>query len=149
MGRFRAAVAEGHLAHVWRPGQKHAPDVHGWCRAEDHPTVQRLQQQLSEYMAGQRTAFTLPLRVSGSAFAQAVYSTLAQVPYGQVISYGQLATAAGYPKAARAVGRAMAHNPLLLVIPCHRVVSGNGSLGGYAAGAELKRLLLSIEQTQR
>ena len=102
-------------------------------------------EQLAEYFAGTRAAFDLPLAIGGSDFARRVYEELARVPFGETVSYKRLAVAAGSPKAARAVGSACGANPLLVLIPCHRVVCSDGSLGGYALGVDRKRWLIEHE----
>ncbi len=103
-----------------------------------------LERQLAQYFAGERRSFALPLRPVGSAFQLAVWAAMCRIPYGRVVSYGQLAAALGRPRACRAVAQAVAHNPLLLLQPCHRVVAAEG-LGGFRAGVEKKRLLLRME----
>ena len=100
--------------------------------------------QLQEYFSGKRKEFDLPLKISGTAFQQAVYRALIQVPFGQTTTYGLLAAQAGYPGAARAVGTAMRNNRLVIVVPCHRVLAAGG-LGGYSCGLEIKRRLLRLE----
>jgi len=102
--------------------------------------------QLEEYFTGRRTAFDLPLdlRLSGG-FRRAVLARLREVAYGTTSSYAALATAAGSPRAVRAVGTACATNPLPVVVPCHRVVRSDGALGGYVGGPEAKRTLLTLE----
>jgi methylated-DNA-[protein]-cysteine S-methyltransferase len=102
--------------------------------------------ELDEYFAGTRRAFDLPLdfRLS-SGFRRSVLAHLPEIGYGRTESYAQVATAAGSPRAVRAVGSACATNPLPLVVPCHRVVRSDGSFGGYRGGPEAKRLLLSLE----
>ena len=102
--------------------------------------------QLSEYFAGKRTEFDLPLDVEGTAFQKSVWKQLLQIPYGETRSYGDIAKSIGKPAAARAVGMANHNNPVAIVIPCHRVVGQNGSLTGYAGGLHLKEQLLSIER---
>ena len=101
--------------------------------------------QLAEYFSGSRREFHLPLRPRGSGFQQRVWQALQQIPYGQTRSYGQIAEAIGAPKAARAVGLACNRNPLLILIPCHRVVGRDGRLVGYAGGLDRKERLLSLE----
>lgn len=101
--------------------------------------------QLREYFAGERTAFDLPLAPVGSEFQRMVWDQLRRMGYGDVTDYGSLGTRIGRPRAARAVGRANATNPIPIVIPCHRVIGANGSLTGYAGGMEAKRLLLDLE----
>ncbi len=102
--------------------------------------------QLDEYFAGERKAFDLPLKLQGTPFQMGVWEALSRIPYGSTVTYGDLAAAAGYPRAARAVGNAMRKNPLWLLIPCHRVV-GASDLGGYGGpeGAPIKRRLLILE----
>lgn len=102
--------------------------------------------QLEEYFAGQRQAFNLPLAPSGTEFQRRVWAALAEIPYGETRSYGQIATAIGRPGASRAVGMANGRNPVSIVVPCHRVVGASGSLTGYAGGAERKQFLLDLER---
>lgn len=104
--------------------------------------------RLVRYFAGERVDLSAPMEFpSVSEFRRRVWEVTAQVPYGKVVTYGGVATRAGRPGAARAVGQAMAHNPLPLVVPCHRVVAANGGLGGFSAegGLQLKRRLLGLE----
>ncbi|HEY4004885.1 MAG TPA: methylated-DNA--[protein]-cysteine S-methyltransferase [Pseudonocardia sp.] len=102
--------------------------------------------EIEEYFARRRTGFDLPLdlRLAGG-FRREVLNHLAEIRYGHTASYAQLAAAAGNPKAVRAVGTACGHNPLPIVLPCHRVVRSDGSPGGYVGGAEAKHTLLSLE----
>jgi len=101
--------------------------------------------QLAAYFDGTRKTFDLPLLPRGTPFQLAVWEALLRVPYGTTTSYGGLAAALGQPGASRAVGGANHRNPLPVVIPCHRVVGANGTLGGYAGGVRFKRLLLDLE----
>jgi len=101
--------------------------------------------QLREYFAGKRRRFDLETEPRGSVFQQAVWQELLRIPYGETRSYSELAAAVGRPGAARAVGRAVATNPISIVIPCHRVVGSDGSLTGYAGGLEFKKGLLALE----
>ena len=103
--------------------------------------------QLSEYLQGERKTFDLPLRMKGTAFQQNVWRALLEIPYGETRSYKQIAEAIGNPKAVRAVGMANNRNPLLVVVPCHRVIGANGKLIGYAAGIEKKEFLLRLEKS--
>ena len=103
--------------------------------------------ELQEYFAGKRTEFTVAALPYGSAFQQRVWSALSRVPYGRVVTYGALAAAIGQPTACRAVASAVGKNPLLILIPCHRVVAAAG-LGGFSAGLEAKRTLLALEGVQ-
>ncbi|HXT95860.1 MAG TPA: methylated-DNA--[protein]-cysteine S-methyltransferase [Polyangia bacterium] len=101
--------------------------------------------QLDEYFAGRRTRFDLSLAPRGTAFRQEVWRALRRIPYGQTSSYGEIARAIGKPAASRAVGGANHHNPIAIVIPCHRVVGADGSMTGYGGGLDRKELLLALE----
>lgn len=105
----------------------------------------QLKQELVEYFAGSRHEFEVELKLAGSPFQRAVWQALLQVPYGRTVTYSALAAEIGKPRASRAVGNAMAANPLPIVIPCHRVTAAGGKLGGYSGGVEKKRFLLSLE----
>ena len=103
--------------------------------------------QITEYLSGKRQKFDLPLKITGSDFQKKVYSALLGIPYGKTASYGEIAAKTGNPKAARAVGGACNKNPILLAVPCHRVVGASGSLTGFAAGIEIKKKLLELEKS--
>ena len=107
--------------------------------------IAQASRQLAEYFRGERQVFDLPLAPHGTSFQLAVWDALAQVPYGQTVSYGELADQAGRPGCARAVGSAMAANPLAVVLPCHRVVGSDGRLTGFGGGLHRKRFLLELE----
>ncbi|HZL64375.1 MAG TPA: methylated-DNA--[protein]-cysteine S-methyltransferase [Thermoleophilia bacterium] len=109
------------------------------------PVLQAAAEQLAAYFAGELREFTLPLRPAGTPFQLAVWETLRHIPYGETVSYGELATRLGRSGAARAVGRANALNPLPVVVPCHRVIGADGTLTGYAGGLSMKRTLLALE----
>jgi methylated-DNA-[protein]-cysteine S-methyltransferase len=102
-------------------------------------------EQLSEYFAGERSEFDLPLAPEGTAFQRKVWNALCTIPYGETLSYGGLARRIGQPTAARAVGLANGSNPLPIVVPCHRVIGADGSLTGFGGGIERKRWLLAHE----
>ena len=101
--------------------------------------------ELLEYLAGGRRAFDLPLAPRGTPFQRKVWAALADIPYGQSVTYGELARRVGCPKGSRAVGQANHRNPLPIFLPCHRVVGAGGALTGYAGGLELKQWLLRLE----
>lgn len=101
--------------------------------------------ELREYFAGKRRDFTVTLRPQGTAFQLAVWKALRAIPYGETISYGELARRIGRPSASRAVGAANGANPLPIIVPCHRVIGANGSLTGFGGGVETKRFLLGLE----
>lgn len=101
--------------------------------------------QLDEYLEGKRKVFDVPVKVQGTDFQVKVWEALKTIPFGHTISYGELAEKAGYPGAARAVGGAMRDNRIPIFIPCHRVITSDGKLGGYSCGLEVKKKLLQIE----
>jgi methylated-DNA-[protein]-cysteine S-methyltransferase len=104
--------------------------------------------QLQEYFAGDRTTFDVPLAAEGAPFELEVWHALEEIPYGETVSYGEIARRVGQPTAARAVGTANGRNPIAVIVPCHRVIGADGSLTGYGGGLERKRLLLELEQGQ-
>jgi len=113
--------------------------------SDDDPVLDEAQRQIIQYLNGERQSFDLPLEMRGSAFDCAVWRMLQKIPYGEVWSYGRLAAALGRPKASRAVGGACSRNPLMIVVPCHRVIAATGRLTGFAAGLEAKKTLLGCE----
>ena len=115
----------------------------GWVR--DDAALVGWFRQLDEYFAGTRTAFDLPLRLHGTAFQVEVWEQLRRIPYGETISYGELAKRVDRPEAARAVGAANGQNPIAIVVPCHRVIGADGSLTGFGGGLHVKRFLLEHE----
>lgn len=101
--------------------------------------------QLDEYFKGKRKQFDLPLGYAGTAFQQCVWRELQKIPYGVTRSYEDIAIAVGNPKAQRAIGQANNRNPIMIVVPCHRVIHKSGDISGYACGIEAKRYLLELE----
>jgi methylated-DNA-[protein]-cysteine S-methyltransferase len=101
--------------------------------------------QLDEYFAGTRRQFDLPLDLRGPEFHQRCWQALLRIPYGQTWTYAQLAAAVGSPLASRAVGQANHHNPVAIIVPCHRVIASNGSLAGFGGGLAAKEFLLTLE----
>ena len=109
------------------------------------PLSAEVYRQLQEYFAGKRTVFTVPYALNGTSFQQAVWTQIAKIPYGQTVTYKDIAQAIDKPRAFQATGRAVGANPLAILIPCHRVVGSNGELTGYAFGLEMKKALLNLE----
>jgi methylated-DNA-[protein]-cysteine S-methyltransferase len=109
------------------------------------PPLAMAVRQLSEYFAGSRRRFDLPLRLEGTVFQQRVWRELTEIPYGETWSYGQLAARIGKPTASRAVGLANGRNPISILVPCHRVIGADGSLTGYGGGLARKQWLLAHE----
>ncbi|PKL26385.1 MAG: hypothetical protein CVV47_00180 [Spirochaetae bacterium HGW-Spirochaetae-3] len=112
----------------------------------DGDVLALLRQQLDAYFSGSLRSFSVPVSAPGTPFQTLVWKALSEIPYGETRSYGELARSIGSPGASRAVGAANGVNRLLLVIPCHRVVNSDGSLGGFAGGIERKRALLELER---
>jgi len=102
--------------------------------------------ELVRYLTGDATVFTVPYDLRGTAFQQAVWKALEAIPYGETSSYSDIAEAIGRPSAVRAVGTAIGANPVLIAVPCHRVIGKNGTLTGYRGGLEMKKELLRLEQ---
>lgn len=103
--------------------------------------------QLNEYFEGKRKVFTVPIKLFGTNFQLKVWKALCDIPCGQTRSYKDIALHVGNPKAARAVGMANNRNPIAIIVPCHRVIASDGTLGGYAAGLDVKQKLLRIENS--
>lgn len=152
LGEMIAMVEQDSLHGLWFVGQKYAPaDVQDWMQNEDHPLLVTLRSQLASYFAGQSSAFDLPLAPSGTPFQMAVWALLRTIPAGDLITYGALARQVatqreGQIPSAQAVGGAVGHNPISIIIPCHRVVGADGSLTGYAGGLDRKAALLALEK---
>jgi methylated-DNA-[protein]-cysteine S-methyltransferase len=119
------------------------PDA-SWQRSDEPFTAVR--EQLSEYFAGERRQFDLPIKFVGTPFQQRVWHELTCIPFGATITYGQLAVRVGQPAASRAVGNANARNLISIIVPCHRVIGVDGKLTGYAGGVDKKRWLIAWER---
>lgn len=115
-------------------------------RQDSDPLFARARDQLEEYFAERRRTFELPIALHGSEFERRVWDQIAAVPYGRTTTYGDIAGRLGDRSLAREVGRAVGHNPLSIIVPCHRVVGADGRLTGYAGGMKRKTLLLDLEQ---
>ncbi len=113
---------------------------------KNHPVLKQTTQQLDEYFSGQRHTFELPLKPQGTHFQQQVWQQLQKIDYGTTKNYGQVATAIDNPKAVRAVGNANNKNPIVIVIPCHRVIGASGKMVGYGGGLPIKEWLLNHER---
>lgn len=141
-------VGDGHALHglYMQAGRRPMAIGPGWRRRAS--AFAGVSTQLEEYFAGTRTRFELKLSLRGTPFQRRVWTALAEIPYGQTISYGELAGRIGRPSVARAVGLANGRNPIAVIVPCHRVIGADGSLTGYGGGQERKRLLLDLEMGQ-
>ncbi len=151
IGPLTLVAAGGALAGVYMDAQRHLPDTvaHAAPASKDGPDAAPLAaaaRQLTEYFAGLRTEFDLPLEMAGTDFQCRVWAALREIPYGETVSYGELARGIAVASASRAVGLANGKNPFAVVVPCHRVVGSDGSLTGYGGGLDRKRFLLALEQ---
>jgi len=120
-----------------------------WWRDEQHPLLLEAAGQLQAYFRGELRQFDLRLEVRGTAFQRKVWRALRRIPYGETRSYKEIARQIGSPTATRAVGGANGKNPIAIVIPCHRVIAADGSLGGFGSGLAVKKLLLELEAKVR
>jgi methylated-DNA-[protein]-cysteine S-methyltransferase len=146
LGTLLLIAADDALTGLHFVNGKHVPAIDpAWLDEPGHPLFTHCAAQVEEYLAGERGKFDLPLAPKGTAFQQRVWREIAKVPFGETITYSQLAARAGAPGSARAAGAATGRNPISLVIPCHRIVATDGSLTGYAGGLARKEKLLALE----
>ncbi len=137
-----SADDEGNVTGLWLPDPRYGPEP---GERGDDGRFAAAHEQLDAYFSGELQEFDLPLAPIGSAFQRRVWGELAQIPFGETISYGELAGRLGDPKLVRAVGSANGRNPISIVVPCHRVIGADGSLVGYGGGLANKRWLLDHE----
>jgi methylated-DNA-[protein]-cysteine S-methyltransferase len=149
LGDLTLAASVKGLAGLWFDDQKHRPEqADTWAQDPTHPVLVEAARQLKRYFSGDLKVFHLPRDMdSGTAFQQAVWAALLELPMGSTTSYGSLSAWMGKPTAVRAVGGAVGRNPLGIIVPCHRVLGGDGSLTGYAGGLARKTALLRLEAT--
>lgn len=149
VGELTVVAEDGAITRIHLDAAKHRPsEVAAFGEpgdAREEPFAAALA-QLDAYFRGERRTFDLPLAPAGDDFAQRVWALLRKIPYGQTTTYGALARDLGDPHLAQAVGHANGHNPIAIVIPCHRVIGTDGSLVGYAGGLDRKRYLLALEE---
>jgi len=144
VGLLTLAGVNGRLRHLRMVDQTYEPDRNGW-EADDSGFAAAVD-QLQAYFAGERLDFDLDLDLVGTVFQRRVWEALLTIPYGETRSYGEIARQIGSPGAFRAVGLANGHNPVGIIVPCHRVIGSNGSLTGYGGGLDKKRALLDFEK---
>ena len=142
VGDLLLTAAGDTLTGLYLPREARTPDP-SWD--EGGPFLDEVQRQLRAYFAGRRQAFDLPLAPAGTVWQQRVWDELARIPYGETISYAELARRAENPSAVRAAGAANGRNPVSIVIPCHRVIGADGRLTGYSGGLDAQRWLLTHE----
>lgn len=145
VGDYILAIEDGKLTGLYRVGQKYLP-TSSELGERDDSVGGDVVAQLDEYFAGTRHEFDLELAPRGTEFQRDVWDALMDIPYAQTSTYGELAVSLGRPTAARAVGGATGHNPISIIVPCHRLVGSTGQLIGYAGGADTKQLLLDHER---
>jgi methylated-DNA-[protein]-cysteine S-methyltransferase len=144
-GPLTLVATDGRLSGLYMTQQRHRPDDETFGEPDPTPFTEVIR-QLAEYFAGGRTRFDLPLALAGTEFQRTVWAALREIPYGETVSYGELADRLGRPTASRAVGLANGKNPVGIIVPCHRVVGANGDLTGYGGGLDRKRFLLDFER---
>jgi len=145
IGPLTLVSTDGRLSGVYLHEQRHRPPEERFGERDARPFAAAAA-QLEEYFEGERTDFDLPLSLRGTPFQRSVWDELVKIPYGETISYGELAARLGNPAASRAVGLANGKNPVGVIVPCHRVVGSTGDLTGYGGGIERKRHLLAFER---
>ncbi|MBE9538192.1 MAG: methylated-DNA--[protein]-cysteine S-methyltransferase [Proteobacteria bacterium] len=142
IGTLRLVSNGSHLRAIEFPG-RHGTEPE--ARQHKDAVLEKCATQLTEYFAGERSHFDLPLDAGGTEFQQAVWAALVAIPFGELRSYADIANSIGRPKAVRAVGAANGRNPIPIVVPCHRVIGSDGSLTGFAGGLPMKTKLLTLE----
>lgn len=146
LGAMLLAAHDAGLAGLWFAGQRHQPDTTGWQVVDSQTWLDQAAAEIAAYFGGTLRHFTTPCAPAwGTPFQRSVWMALAGIPWGVTTSYGALAARLGRPKAMRAVGAAVGRNPWSIVVPCHRVLGGDGSLTGYTGGLARKQALLRIE----
>ena len=124
---------------------KRDPNMKMISSPNESPILTKAVQELTKYFAGERKKFTVKLDIQGTDFQKKVWNTLLAIPYGQTVSYLEVARRMGKPQAVRAVGTAIGKNPICIFIPCHRVIASDGTIGGYSGGLTMKKKLLGLE----
>lgn len=150
LGDIAVRVEGGCLTGLFFVGQKYFPPLAIATGEPMPPVAQQVRDEIAEYFAGARTTFSVPMQLHGTAFQQRVWKELLSIPFGVLVSYGELTQRVGLPAgSARAVGGAVGRNPVSIIVPCHRIVGASGSLTGYAGGIDRKRALLALEGAAR
>ncbi len=146
VGPLTLVAKDGVLTGLYMDRQRYRPAEETFGEPDPEPFAEAAG-QLRDYFAGRRTDFDLPLAMQGTAFQRQVWDELRAIPYGETVTYGELAERLGRaPTSARAVGLANGHNPVSIIVPCHRVIGSTGSLTGYGGGIQRKEQLLAFER---
>lgn len=145
VGQLTLVATGGTLSGLYMTEQRHRPAETTFGHRDD-TLLDDVKAQLKAYFAGELRTFAVPTAMAGTPFQQRVWAALCEIPYGETITYGELAQRLGHPTASRAVGMANGRNPISVIVPCHRVIGSTGSLTGYGGGIERKRFLLDFER---
>ncbi|HTI86659.1 MAG TPA: methylated-DNA--[protein]-cysteine S-methyltransferase [Alphaproteobacteria bacterium] len=146
VGKLTLAASDRGLAAIlWEHDKPRRVPLDIVARDDRHTILIEAERQLTDYFAGKRTTFSVPLDFTGTEFQKAVWHALLGIPFGQTYTYGGIARALGKPDSSRAVGAAIGRNPISIIVPCHRVIGSTGKLTGFAGGLETKAFLLDLE----
>ncbi|MEO8906660.1 MAG: methylated-DNA--[protein]-cysteine S-methyltransferase [Microbacteriaceae bacterium] len=148
LGRLTISAADDAVTGLYFPRHWYVPTAESLgtlTTIADDPLLASAAEQLAEYLDGSRTAFDFPMATAGDSFQEQVWAVLKEIPFGQTVTYGEIAQKLGNKALAQNVGQAVGHNPLSIFIACHRVLGKDGKLTGYAGGLERKRFLLDLE----
>jgi methylated-DNA-[protein]-cysteine S-methyltransferase len=150
IGPMTVVAQDDRVVGVYMDDARHLPPAaqFGVPDTGANPILREAARQLDEYFDGERTEFDLPLAAEGTPFQRRVWAALCEIPYGETVSYGELARRIGQPTASRAVGLANGKNPISIVVPCHRVIGSSGKLIGYGGGLDRKQMLLELERAR-
>jgi methylated-DNA-[protein]-cysteine S-methyltransferase len=149
LGELTLVASDGAVVGLYFPQHWYLPpegSIGPRVDAHDDTLLEMARAQLREYLSGERTSFELPLATDGNPFQERVWAMLREIPFGETTTYGDLAERLGDKALAQRVGQAVGHNPISIIIPCHRVVGSTGKLTGYAGGLERKLFLLELEE---
>jgi methylated-DNA-[protein]-cysteine S-methyltransferase len=149
LGELTLVAADDAIAGLYFPGHWYPPTaemIGVRVAAADDPLLAEAARQLADYLTGERTSFDLPLATQGDPLQESVWAVLKQIPFGTTTTYGEIATRLGNRSLAQAVGQAVGHNPISIIVPCHRVVGSDGKLTGFAGGLRRKQRLLELEE---
>ncbi|WMD19515.1 methylated-DNA--[protein]-cysteine S-methyltransferase [Achromobacter seleniivolatilans] len=145
LGQMRLVASPKGLRGAWFTDQDLLPSAESWTLADANPILEQARRELDEWFAGQRRTFDVPLDPIGTTFQHKVWHALCALDFGKLVSYGDLARTVGSPKGAQAIGGAVGRNPIIIIIPCHRVIGADTSLTGFGGGLPRKQALLALE----
>jgi methylated-DNA-[protein]-cysteine S-methyltransferase len=150
VGKLKLVASEtGLTAVLWENDNPRRVPLHDLVQDNDQPILLEAERQLKEYFVGALHSFSIPLDLRGTPFQKNVWRALLAIPFGETLSYGQIANKLGRPNASRAVGAANGRNPVSIIVPCHRVIGSTGKLTGFAGGLEVKSHLLTLETAKQ